>query len=286
MATDLDLCATFIAAHPAEAAQVLERQRAADVARLLEELKPEAAADVLGRMVATPAAEILVQLPPAAASAVARRMPPDSGATLLRRIDEPARSALLESLRPEDANPLRALLAQREGTAGALMDPRALALPDDVTVGEGLARVRRAARDMLSYLYVVDREGRLAGVLSVRELILARPSERLAAVMHSPVAAVRASAGHGGILTHPGWRDFHALPVIDEHMVFQGAIRYRTLRRLLDAEGERPAEAAVATTVALGELYWLGLTSLLQGVSSVGRERTPGEGEREGNRGA
>jgi magnesium transporter len=269
MATDHDLCETFIAAHPSDAAQVLERQSTESVAALLDVLSRRTVADVIARMVPTLGAECLAALRPENATEVVRELPVDVAAGLLWRLDDGARGALLDALRPDDAAPLRVLLRHPEGTAGAFMDPRALALPDDVTVGEGLARVKRSARDMLSYLYVVDRDRKLVGVLSVRELILARPAESLAAVMHSPVAGVPASLGRTAILTHPGWRDFHALPVVDDDGVFLGALRYRTLRRLLEAEPDRPIEAAMSATIALGELYWFGLSSLFQGVAGA-----------------
>jgi hypothetical protein len=89
------------------------------------------------------------------------------------------------------------------------------------------------------------------------------------------------------ILAHPGWRRFHALPVVDRDAVLLGAIRYQTFRGLEDAARDQSRRADAVTTVfALGELYWLGLSGLLDGLSSVVKRRTPPDGElREGSHG-
>jgi magnesium transporter len=237
-------------------------------------------------MTPTSGADCLARMRPDAAAAAVAESRTDLASALLRRLDDSARAALLDRLPEAEAGFLRDVLRYPEGSAGALMDPCAMAVADDVTAGEALARVRRSPRHMLYYVYVVDRTRRLVGVVDVRELMLARPGEALTGVMRRPVARLSATMTRPAILAHPGWRHVHALPVVDEESVLLGAIRYQTFRGLEDEVGHQSRRGDAVTTVfALGELYWLGLSGLLDGLSSVVKRRTPSDGLEEGTDG-
>ena len=149
------------------------------------------------------------------------------------------------------------------------MDPRALALPDDLAISEALKRVRRSPQNVLYYMYVVDRDQRLVGVLNLRELMLASPKTTLSSAMQPNVARLPALADLMAIVAHPGWRDFHALPVVDAGDTFIGVIRYETLRRLEDETGAPPYNQAVATVLSLGELCWIGFAGMLAGLAAT-----------------
>jgi magnesium transporter len=210
----------------------------------------------------------LARLSPECAVAILTALPLNAAAGLLRRLDADVRERALAHAPADWSMSLRRLLQYPEGTAGALMEPEALALPGDIRVGEARARVRRAPHSLLSYLYVVDREQRLIGVLTLRELMLAPPKTLLSSAMRSHVLRLLAHADFASILAHPGWRDFHVLPVVDDGGVFVGVIRHEKLRRLEDT-ASRPANQAISTMLSLGELYWIGLTGMLAGVAAT-----------------
>jgi magnesium transporter len=277
MRDDLDLCRAFVDAHPADAARVLERLPPSETAALLADLAPTAAASVIGRMTLSAASRALEHLPVAAAALVAAELRPDAAARLLRRLTDTVRDAMLGEVPDRAAAAVRVLLRYPEGTAGALMDPRVPTLAVDLTARDALAMVRREPRHLLYYLYIVDREGHLAGVLDVRELLLARPSDLLASVMRAPVASLAATMSRAAILAHPGWTDYHALPVVDVHRILVGAMRYQTFRRLEQEASDRSRGAEpVRTVVALGELYWLGLSGVLDGLAAAVRRTSTG----------
>lgn len=285
MSTVLDVCARFAETHPADAARALEALPPDDVASL-SEAAPWIAAALLPVMVPTQAADSLAALTPHAAAGILRLLRTDSAVDLIRRMRADARAALLEALPPDDARAFGVLLGQAAGTAGALLDPRVLALPGSLTAGEAARRIRRSADDLLYYLYVVDDDHRLIGVLDVRELLTARPDAALSSVMRATVARLRASADRDAILAHPAWRSVHALPVVDDAGVLLGAIRYQTLRRLEEQRADdQPARDTAATVRALGELYRVGVAGILDGLvaTASGREardsaEPPGEG--------
>lgn len=281
MDTEHRLSRTFLETHPGDAAVVLERLGPDTAAPLLAELPPQIAAAVIERTDPAAGAECLGRMAPARAAAVTAALPLDTAALLLRRLDPPAQGPLLEALPGRLATPLDLLLRYPEGTAGALMDPRALALPHDIPVGEALARARRAARHVLYYLYIVDRQHTLVGVVNLRELMLAPRKAPLAAVMRPHVARLSARADRGVIVAHAGWRDFHTLPVVDDRGAFLGALRYETLRRLEDdGAAQRASQHPLTTVLTLGELCWSGLTlvfgDLADAIAAQSAPRPPG----------
>jgi magnesium transporter len=189
----------------------------------------------------------------------------DTAAALLRRLQEAEQERVLQAAPDEAAASLRLVLQFPEGTAGALMDPRALCVPEDFMVRRAREQVRRSAQHILYYLYVVDRERKLVGVLSLRQLFLASGKDLLGAVMTPHVARLSVSADQGAILAHPGWRDYHALPVVDAAGRFVGAIRHAALRKLEEQREPPPSSAqALSVALALGELYWLALGGMVR----------------------
>jgi magnesium transporter len=269
----------FLEAHPDQVALLLERMPPNDVAGFLEQLPVASAIEVLRRMALALAADVLERLAIERATAILSLLPADSAAGLLRRVEIDRRKAFLAALPDDTVATLAVLLRYPEHTAGAYMDTRVLAVPQEMTVGEARNRLRRAARQALFYIYVVDREQHLAGVVNLRELMLADGKQPLSEVMQRNVARIPLGADHAEILAHPAWRDVHALPVVDERNVFLGAIRYGTVRALESEHAySRYARSPAALALSLGELYWLGVSQLLPRLQAARPQPHPRKG--------
>jgi magnesium transporter len=268
MRADLSVATRFIDDHPEEAALVLEQLSFADAAALLAELDAEQGARVVARLSAALAVDCLRSLPDRLVAAVLAELPVDLGARILMLAGGETRESWLAGLTPERAEFLRRKLRYPPGTAGALVDPLVLALPEDLSVGEAQKQLRRSAERAYYYVYVVDRDQRLVGALDIRELMLAEPKATLGTVMHRDVERVSAHADLGGVMAHPAWRDLDALPVVDAGGVFFGIIRHRMLRQIAGPAGDQEGQRVVRTLVSLGELYWTGLSAFLAGVNA------------------
>jgi magnesium transporter len=270
--TEKLLALNFTQEHPPDAALILERLSPDEAAAYFEQMPPRLAAAVLQKMVSSTAAECIARLSPQRFAQIVSVLPLDGTAALLRRLTPEQQEHLLKQAPPNIAPLLARLLGYPKNCAGALMDPLVLALPEDITVSEASARVRRAPRHALYYLYVIDRDQKLVGVLNLRELMLAAPRDSLAAVMHREVASLTALSDRVAITDHPFWRDVHALPVVDDHGVFLGVLRYETLRRIEDAtKSPSPAAGALDAVLTFGELCWVGLARVLTDLTmSVG----------------
>ena len=264
----LDLSRRFISLHPVDAVRILEQLPAEDVARFLEQIPAEMAAQVLKLMDSSRAPSGLQHMDPVLGGAVVEGLPLDAAAVLLRRMGPDDADAILSHLANEQAELLRLVLSHPDGTAGTVMDPRILTLPEDIDAGEALERVRSSAERATYYLYVLDRDDVLIGVLTMRELMLADPSRRVSDVMSRDVARLRVDADRAQILSHPGWLTVHALPVVDRDGVFVGAIRYDTLRDLQQQAAGRTA-GVQATAAALGELYRTGISGVMSSAATL-----------------
>ena len=230
-------------------------------------LDAAAAAAVLGRSAPDSAAAILATMPVAHAGATVVQLDVAVAAQLLRQLPDRTRAAVIAAAPPQPAQALLHVLRYPEGTAGAMMDPLVLAVPSDLSVSEALTRLRRAPRACLHhYLYVINREHRLVGVLDLRDLLCAAPEEPVAMLMQTDVFRISVWADRAAILAHPGWRHVHALPVVAAGDRYVGALRHDTLRLLAAvAEGGGDMQRALTLGLTLAEVYWGGMSRLITG---------------------
>jgi Mg/Co/Ni transporter MgtE len=282
MSADQRLMEEFVTMYPAEAARLLEPSRTEDIL------------DVLSR-VGHPAATLVRHLAPARAADCLRvahadhaaawldDVPVDVAASLLRRLPRDAAEAITARLAPVQAHAARRLLAQAPDTAGAVMDPLVQVAPISASVEDVLTLLRLAPAHVYYYVYALDDEHRLAGAVDLAELMQAAGGTPLSAVAHRDVISLFADMPLANVMAHPAWLHLDALPVTDRRGVFLGIIRQRTLRRLEREHGtQHGADHSMATLFSLGELYWLGLTGLLQGLAHADTAHV--SGSRRGDR--
>ncbi len=274
----LDLLSeAFLAGQPDEAARAVESLGARDAARVLSRVSLDAAAPALGRMAPHDAARLLTELGAERAAALVGRLELQDAAGILRTLEPAERDAFLAALPEDDAGPISLLLLYPEGTAGSYMDPRVLCVPGDITVEQAQQRVRVRYQRTVYYVYVVDRDKELIGVVNLRELFVAPKSASLASITRRSVARIAASAKRNAIVMHPRWRELHTLPVVDGEGRFLGAIRYRTLRRLeTESANESRRKHPLTVAAGLAEIYALGVHSMLTAAIHVlGRTDAP-----------
>ncbi|HMJ15719.1 MAG TPA: CBS domain-containing protein [Polyangiaceae bacterium] len=281
MDAEFSIIEAFAASHPEDVARVLEESDESGAAALLSTLGPGRAAPVIREMVPTLAARRLDRLPADEAARITEELGLDATAALLRRLSAAPRGAILDAVAPGTRErSLRALLAHAPDTAGALMDPLVLAVPEDIRVREALERVRSEPANAMFYVYVVGGRGQLVGVVNQRELMLAPADAVVRSIMAAPPERLPANASAQAIVAHPAWRRVHALPVVDRQGRFLGAIRYKTARRLEHELGRATkAPSPEVTARALAELYGLAFAGMGEWALTAVRGPSSGEGE-------
>jgi len=254
----------FAAAHPDEAARVLGGQAAAQVAEVLARLPEETAATLLAQTSPPVAAAAVGTLDPARGARLLARLPAERAAALLRRLDPEPRERLMREM--PGAERLRPLIVLPEDTAGALMDPGTLALPEDLELDEVRRRLGRHAHHLALELYVVDREQRLVGLADLREVLDTSRRGPLAGLVRA-VEPLPARADLTAIAAHPAWSRRGSLPVVDERGTYLGAVRAERLRQRTQSGATQRSRAEKEAVLALGELFWLGLSGAFTGLA-------------------
>ncbi len=278
------LATDFASEHPAQAASVLDGRPVLEVAPVLASLPRAIGAKVLQKLSPGVARQVLESLEPQAAAEIVTSMPLEAVAAALRGIDEDRREAILSGLEVEFADDLRTVIECPPGTAGAVMDPRSVALPADLTVAEAMSILQRQAQYVLYNVYTVDRDGMLIGVFNLQALMAASSRDLVSTIMQPANHRLLVTADHRAIVEHEGWRTVYSLPVVNEKGQYVGAIRYRTLRRL-ESESSRAGTEAV-TAAALGDLFRTGIGGVIEALSGMvgapgsegGRGPTPPKG--------
>src|SRR5262249_22451871 len=170
------------------------------------------------------------------------QLAPDDAADLIQQGPAEEREALLRVLDAPTRAEVAALLAYAEDEAGGLLSPRHVRLRPDRSVDEAHAHPRRAARrrvETIYYIYVVDAEHRLVGVVSFRELFSARPEMRVRDVMRREVISVRADLDQEAVADVIAQSKLMAVPVLDERGCIQGIV---TIDDIVDVVREEATE--------------------------------------------
>jgi magnesium transporter len=214
--------------HPADLADVVELIPRERIGALLSALPPARAADVLEYLDEDLRTELLEQLPTPTAAQLVSQMTPDDRADALEEIDEEVAEEIVSEL-PREAREETERLRQFEpDTAGGLMTTEFVSVSADMLVDQALEMVRtlaRSGRREATYnIYATDRQGRLAGVLSLRELLAAAPGAKIEDVAWTAVVSVGPDTPREEVARTTADYDLMAVPVVSESGHIMGVV--------------------------------------------------------------
>jgi magnesium transporter len=188
-----DLLAYVGGIHPSDMADIVEHLEDAERLLLLEVLPAEEVADALSEMEEEEhPEELLVQMEPERIAEVVHELADDDAADLIGELKPEEQARVLESVPDHDEREIRELLDYPEDSAGGIMTRELLAVPYGAPVGEALKVVREKGRAISEFftIFVTDAAGRLKGVVSLQEMVLASPDQPLAELVVDPPAMV------------------------------------------------------------------------------------------------
>ena len=220
-------------------------------------------------------AQTLAQLPKDQSGEILSLMPIANASMIIRWWPSDLQQAVLGAMPSRAAEGLRRVLSYLPATVGALMDPLAFALPADITVQDARRRVEEAGDKVLYYLYIVDREHKLVGVLNLRDFILASSSALLSSVMSKKVVKLKANTYLEHIIDAADRQKYLSLPVVDDKGMFVGVLSNKSLADFeSQADRVQPRKSPVDTAVAFGELYLVALSGLISGIKPAAPRET------------
>ena len=220
--------------HPADIADIVEELGAKERTAVFDTLTEEIAADTLEEMELEDQVSVIEHMDAERASDILEEMPPDEVADILTELPEDRAQQILGLMEKEEAEDVQELLAYEEDTAGGLMTTQYVAVTDTLTAQECIEALRRIEPDAESiyYVFVVDPEEHLQGVLSLRDLIVAPPDKPIRDIMNRDVVTVRPEDGQKEVAAVLSKYNLLAVPVVDEEFRLQGVV---TVDDALDA---------------------------------------------------
>jgi len=206
--------------HPSDLATIIDQLAPKDRVGVLASLNDEAAADVFEEMEPETQVEVIEDLDPARAADILEEMSPDDAADLVQDLSDETRQEILALMERDEAEELGELLAYPEDSAGGLMTTEFVAIPSALTCAEAIDRLRELEPDAetIYYVYIVDAEERIVGVLSLRDLIVSPPDKPISEVMIPEPVTVDVLADEDAVAEVVAHYNLLAVPVTDrEH---------------------------------------------------------------------
>ncbi len=219
---------------PEDLADALEELSGQEQVALFSALDSETAAETLSEAEPRAQRQLIAGMRKERARGVLSEMSVPQLADLFSVLPHDQQTALMGLLPEVEADRVRAILADREATAGALMSTDFVAVPKSAKVGEVLAQLRKSGRDpgSISYVYVVNgEESVLLGVVDLRELVLAADDAEVGAVMTSPVASAEESLPRDDLEQLLAKYHFRMLPVVDAKDHLKGVVLYNDIMK-------------------------------------------------------
>jgi magnesium transporter len=228
--------------HPADIADIVEQLSPQQGAEVIEALDTETAAETIAEAEPETQVSIMQQLNDQTATEIITEMEPDDAADLLDDLPDAFSDELLEHMGQEEAEDVKELMAYDEDTAGGLMTTELVAISAHLTCEDTINRLRQLApkAETIYYVYVVDAEERLVGVLSLRDLVISAPARVVGDVMVKNVIHVYVEDHADQVAQIIGRYNLLAVPVVSEEEKLLGIITVDdSMERLLPPERRR-----------------------------------------------
>lgn len=217
--------------HPADLADIIEELDIHNRSAVFRSLDVETAAETLEETDPKIQVSLIEALDTANASDIIEEMSLSEAADLLGELSPDKAEGILKEMEKDVAEDVKELLSHPEEKAGGLMTTSYLSFSADLKASEALDSVRVNADDMdlIYYLYVVDAEGHISGVLSLRDLLIAKPETLLAELMDTRVVSVNIEEKKYQIAEDFAKYGIMAMPVVDDDNHMKGVILFKNL---------------------------------------------------------
>ena len=185
--------------------------------------------------------DLIQQLTPQYLASVLADIPSDDAVDILETIPEEFADEIRKHMEQEDREEVEGLLQYHPETAGGLMSPDFMCLEGDVSVGDAISIIQQKSEEMemVFYLYIKYEDGKLAGVISLRQLLMNAPGRKLKDVMNSNVISVSTDTTQGEVAHVVAQYNILAIPVVDSSFNLVGIV---TVDDIIDVIREEATE--------------------------------------------
>ncbi|HEX7878287.1 MAG TPA: magnesium transporter [Candidatus Eisenbacteria bacterium] len=236
--------------HPADLADLVSKLEEDEVGIFFSNLPVDRAADVAEYVEETLRAHLVTALDPDRAARIVSAMSPDDRADVLADMEPEPAAAILARIALPQRRETQLLLQYEANTAGGIMTTQFVTLPLATRADHALALVKAAAqeKETIYTIFVIDRDQKLTGVVSLRELLVADAVQRLADIMNESVVWVTPETDQEEVARLISKYDILALPVVDEGRSMLGVVTVDDVIDVLVAEGTEDVQRMSAVS--------------------------------------
>ncbi len=242
---------SFEAHHAADFADVIETLNDEQQSFVLLALEIEQGADLLEEVEDEHLASVTEGMDPERLADVLDQMPSDDAADVIGELEPERQRELLDLMEDEESEDVEALLTYAPDTAGGIMQREVVAFNGALTADQCIAAIRDLGldADVPYYNYVINDAGQLVGVISLRQVLTARPLERVAGFMSTPVIRARVDEDQEIVAQRLRKYDLLAMPVVDEQEVLVGLVTFDDVMDVIQDELEEDLARFAGTSV-------------------------------------
>ncbi len=228
----------FLKIHPYDQSEFFEAQTEEVRYLIYSYLSPEEMADVIEHVEREIQSDFIVEMNPTYAAQVLANMATDDAVDLLNDLDKNKVASYLTIMPEDEADEIKDLLHYEEKTAGSIMTTEFVVVNTHMTVKEAMRHLRKAAPDAetIYYIYVVNDDQQLIGVISLRDLIIAEGDLTIDEVVNRQIVSVSVGDDQEDIARMMRDYDFLALPVVDFQNHLLGIITVDDIMDVMDEE--------------------------------------------------
>ncbi len=212
--------------HPADIAEIISQVSHKEGATFFKGLDVETAAEALSELQPDIQAAIITGMETEKAADIIEEMPPDEAADVLSDLPMDKAKEILESIEKEEAEDIQELLSHEEDTAGGLMTNKFIAYQPETTIKKAIEDFKKNAEEVetVYYIYITDSDGKLIGIASLRELLLADMDARLSDIMEAKLKVVTPDTDEMEVAEIISKYNLVALPVVDTEGFLLGIV--------------------------------------------------------------
>lgn len=261
MENDQLLIDKFLDHHPARAVDAIEKLSIHEIATLIEGLSTDKSRIVLANMPAFKAAKVLEHVSKDYKIKIFASIPLKIAESILRGMDKQKQQETLNQLPKELGSNLKRVLVYNKKQIGAHIKTDILVLFEDYTIERALTEIKKGVGSTKPTLFVINKARELLGYVEVNELVARESNKPIRSIMKIGSSPIIANMFIKDALEN--WDDsFTELPVVKVNGLFLGTVTRVELSKLGETRGTT-GKLEIKTGNALGDLYLIGLTSLL-----------------------
>lgn len=228
----------FLDLHPYDQAQFFLGQERDLRLVIYHYLSPEEIAEIMEHIVIEDIEPYFAEMDPRFAAIVFAEMATDDAVDILNELSKDKVASFLTIMDNDASDEIKQLLHYEEKTAGSIMTTEYIAIYQTQSVKDTMVQLKKEGPDAetIYYLYVVDEDKRLVGVLSLRDLIISDEDVLIEDIMSGKVVSVSVAKDQEEVAQMMRDYDFLAVPVVDFQKHLLGIITVDDIMDVMDEE--------------------------------------------------